>query len=349
MKLYSQLSKISFLKNRYVAKFLFVAFLGILVPIVGLLFFVIYMKSYFAPLDLFLIALALTVLGTLVMTIIVKRLMLPVLKAATSLLEYETSLTVPNLPLDYSDEVGVMLKNIQNIIHSNQKLLTEKKELCHALTTDLRNQTLKTEGFITTIYNQSSSVEVKSLATAAVQSLKQQINFVDTYVEVLVQEELINKQPIKVRKVNLQELFEEVKLKRTAQLEAKKATINFKITIFRVRLKVSNTLLIQALGYLVDNAIKHAPEGTKIEMSTEKNRGKLMIQISDNGLGFETRQADEIFSKFHLLSERNTDYVPSTGVYLASQIIERFGGTITAESDGANRGVRFTITLKLYR
>lgn len=349
MKLYAKLSKISFLKNRYVGKFLFIAFFGILLPVIGLLFLVIYMKIYFAPLDLFLIALALTIVGAVIMTIILKSLMAPVLKASTALLNYGTNLTIPQLPAEYTDEAGAMLKNIQALIQSNHKLLTEKKELCHALTTDLRDQTLHTESIINNIYSQSTNDEVKTNAIKAVQSLKQQINFVDTYVELLVQEELINKQPIKVRKINLQELFEEVTLKRKSQLEAKKIKVNFKITISKIRLKVSNSLLLQAFVYLIDNAIQYAPEDSKIDIYTEKNRGKLLIQITDYGIGFEPAQAEDIFSKFRLLNENKTDYAPGTGVYLASQIIERFGGSIVAYSDGENRGARYSIELKLYR
>lgn len=349
MKLYAKLSKISFLKNRYVGKFLFIAFLGILLPIIALLFFVIYMKIYFAPLDLFLIALAMTAVGALIMTFILKSLMAPVLKASSALMNYGTNLTVPQLPAEYTDEAGAMLKNIQTLIQSNHKLITEKKELCHALTTDLRDQTLHTESIINTIFSQSTNDEVKKNAVMAVQSLKQQINFVDTYVELLVQEELINKQPIKVRKVNLQELFEEAALKRKAQLEDKNITLNYRITVSKMRLKVSNTLLLQALGYLIENAIKYAPEGTKIDLYSEKNRGKLLIQITDHGIGFEPGESEDLFSKFRLLNASKLDYAPGTGVYLASQIIERFGGTLTATSDGKNRGVRYSIELKMYR
>ena len=349
MKLYAKLSKISFLKNRYVGKFLFIAFFGILLPVIALLFFVIYMKIYFAPLDLFLIALALTVVGAVIMTVVVKSLMAPILKASAALMHYGTNLTIPQLPSDYTDEAGLMLKNIQALFQSNHKLLMEKKELCHALTTDLRDQTLHTESIINTIYSQSTNDEVKKNAVMAVQSLKQQINFVDTYVELLVQEELINKQPIKVRKVNLQELFDEAMLKRKTQLQTKNITINNRITVSRVRLKVSNTLLLQALGYLIENAIKYAPEGTKIDLYSEKNRGKLLIQITDHGIGFEPGEAEDLFSKFRLLNASKLDYAPGTGVYLASQIIERFGGTLTATSDGKNRGVRYSIELKMYR
>ncbi|WP_348813948.1 hypothetical protein [Flavobacterium maritimum] len=42
MKLYRQLSQIRFLKSSYAFKFLFVAFVGIHIPLIGTLFYVLY-------------------------------------------------------------------------------------------------------------------------------------------------------------------------------------------------------------------------------------------------------------------------------------------------------------------
>ena len=348
MKLYTRLSKINFLKNRYAAKFLFVAFLGILIPVVILLYSTIHLRQYLAPLDLFLLALFLIAIGTVVVVLLFKNLLSPIIKGAAALVEYETILKVPSLPLDYTDEAGIILKNIQSLVLTNQRLLADKKELCEVLTTDLRDKTLQTEVLLNEIVKESTSNEIKKLAFEATESLHKQINFVNNYVEILAQEELINKQPIKVRKVNVQELLDEIKLKRKAALEAKNIQLTFNLKYARIRLKVSNSLFFEALGYVIDNAIKHAPENSKIEVTTEKSRGKLVLQVKDYGIGFNARQAEKIFSKFQTL-EAGDSYAPLTGIYLAGQIIERFGGSIVAESDGLNQGARFIIELKLQR
>ena len=44
MKIYNQLSKIKFISKSYSLKFLFIAFLGIHIPLIGLLLFVILNK-----------------------------------------------------------------------------------------------------------------------------------------------------------------------------------------------------------------------------------------------------------------------------------------------------------------
>jgi hypothetical protein len=103
MKLYSLLSKISFLKNRYVAKFLFVAFLGIHIPLIGLVFFVVYLEHLLSPLNVVFLTLFLTLSATVITLIILKNLMVPVLKGSRALADYRINLIVPKLPLNYTD------------------------------------------------------------------------------------------------------------------------------------------------------------------------------------------------------------------------------------------------------
>ena len=218
LKLYSFLSKISFLKNRYVAKFLFVAFLGIHIPLIGMVFFVVYLEHHLSPLNVFLITLMLTGIATFITLLILKNLMMPVLKGSKALMDYRTNLTVPQLPLDFTDEAGMMLRNIQSTIQANQKLIAEKKELCKILTTDLRTQALNTETIINSIYKESTSDTVKNLAKDAVQSLNQQLNSVAIFVNLLEEEERINKEQVRLRRINLKLVFDEVQLKFRSKL-----------------------------------------------------------------------------------------------------------------------------------
>jgi hypothetical protein len=64
------------------------AILGILVPAVIMLFLVLNSRSYFAPLNLFLIALAFMVVGPVFMTITLKQIMAPILQVSEALVNY---------------------------------------------------------------------------------------------------------------------------------------------------------------------------------------------------------------------------------------------------------------------
>ncbi|CAM4118175.1 sensor histidine kinase KdpD [Flavobacterium antarcticum] len=108
-------------------------------------------------------------------------------------------------------------------------------------------------------------------------------------------------------------------------------------------------LLQKIFHYLFDIALKYAPLNSEVEVTVEKVNNRLMVHVKDAGLGFESGQAEQIFTTFNSVSANEEDYAPGIGLYLTRQIIERFGGTIIAESAGLNRGVTFTVELKLYR
>ena len=349
LKLYSLLSKISFLKNRYVAKFLFVAFLGIHIPLIGLVFFVVYLEHHLSPVNVFWISLLLTIAATVITLVILKKLMIPVLKGSQALLDYRTNLTIPKLPLDYTDEAGVMLRNIQSTIQSNQKLVADKKEFCKILTTDLRHQALNTELIVNAIYQESTNNEIKNLAKSAIHSVNKQLTFVDAFVNVMEEEDRINIQQVRLRRINLKLIWDEVQLKFKSKLEQKNITIHYTVITSDVRVRVNLKLLEMAFSYLLDNAIKYSPSNSKIDVVIDKFKGRVKIQIKDYGIGFDTHLTDKIFTKFHPENENQLDYSPGIGLYLTRQIIERFGGTITAESKGQDKGADFCIELKLYR
>ena len=71
-----------------------------------------------------------------------------------------------------------------------------------------------------------------------------------------------------------------------------------------------------------------------------------MIEIADDGIGFDTKYLDRIFTIFQRLHAQG-DYA-GTGVGLATcrKIVEGHGGDITARS-APGRGATFVVTLPL--
>ena len=349
MKLYSQLSKIGFLKNRYVAKSLLVAFLGIHIPLIGLVFFGVYFEHQLSPMHVFLITLVLTLVATGITLVILKNLIAPVLLGSTALRDYKNNRTVPRLPLDYTDEAGLMLQDIQSTIQMNQKLLAEKKELLHLLTHDLRIMTEESVQLVASIGTETNKEVVNQHISKAITTLNYQINYVDAFSELIEQEAVINAEQVKIRKVNFDNFMRELQRIYKTTAAAKNIKLKSSILVQEARLKVNDTLLEKAFRYLLDYVLKYAPEDSKIELTFEKRNGRVLIFVKAEGIGFQSGQADAIFKKFNIVHDNNVAQTPEIGLYLVRQIIDRFGGTIVAESAGNTEGTTFSIDLKLYR
>jgi PAS domain S-box-containing protein len=92
---------------------------------------------------------------------------------------------------------------------------------------------------------------------------------------------------------------------------------------------------------MILNAIEAMPEGGKIEISTSKKRGGVVIQISDTGIGIAEEAKKKIFEPFF-----TTKPFTNTGLGLSMSygIIKRFGGEIEVVSE-LGYGTTFTIIL----
>lgn len=113
---------------------------------------------------------------------------------------------------------------------------------------------------------------------------------------------------------------------------------------------VNTGLLSQALGNLLDNAVKYCPENSEISCTVAKaeNVQKLNIIIQDNGNGIPPKYSERIFERFFRVDKGRSRETGGTGLGLsiASHIIKLHKGSIIEEArpDG-KQGARFVITL----
>jgi PAS domain S-box-containing protein len=103
--------------------------------------------------------------------------------------------------------------------------------------------------------------------------------------------------------------------------------------------------LQQVLWNLVHNAIKFTPKGGRVQIHVHRSDGELQVQVQDNGHGISQSFLPHVFERFRQEDSTTTRQASGLGLGLsiAKQIVELHGGTITAFSDGENKGSTFTI------
>jgi signal transduction histidine kinase len=105
--------------------------------------------------------------------------------------------------------------------------------------------------------------------------------------------------------------------------------------------------LAQALGNLVNNAIKFTPTGGKITLACSYQETNLQISVSDTGIGIALEDQQHLFVPFYR-SIQPSWKAPGLGLGLsiASSIVESLGGRISLVS-APGEGSTFTITLPI--
>jgi two-component system, OmpR family, sensor histidine kinase KdpD len=108
---------------------------------------------------------------------------------------------------------------------------------------------------------------------------------------------------------------------------------------------VDEILLEQVFVNLLENAAKHTPPATPVEISAKATPGEVVVQVADRGPGIPAGEEERVFEKFH-----RSGSAPGTGVGLgltiARGIVQAHGGRIWAENrPGGGALFRFTIPI----
>lgn len=349
MKLYRNLSKISFLKRSYVSKFLFIAFLGIHIPLIGLIIFIIYFEDSFAPTTIFTLTLLLTLIATAVTLVILKNLMKPIEVMSRALENYRNGKIIPDLPQDFSDEAGKLMINLQTTINENENLLQGKQDLIFLLSHDLKNYIDNASSLARVISEDDVSAITKNYAELIMETTNKQTAFVEKFINFLQEEEKILKKEIEIINIDFNEIIASLQEHFHQKLTSKKLELIIDKNIDNADLKVDKELLLRVLTNLIGNAIKFSFPQSKIVLSFQKQHQHLKIAVKDDGIGFESSKSELLFEKFTKMSRRGTLDEKSTGIglYLSRQIIKKFEGNFTAQSEGVNTGSKFIVSLKI--
>ncbi|MBN1240442.1 MAG: HAMP domain-containing histidine kinase [Gammaproteobacteria bacterium] len=115
-----------------------------------------------------------------------------------------------------------------------------------------------------------------------------------------------------------------------------------------LRLVVDRAALDTMLRNLLDNAIKAcvAGNGSRIVVRAAHEKGRVVLSVRDDGLGFPPEDAAMIFEKFHRLGDelRRSTAGTGLGLYIVKRLVELSGATIRAASEGAGKGATVTIS-----
>lgn len=107
----------------------------------------------------------------------------------------------------------------------------------------------------------------------------------------------------------------------------------------------------QVLSNLLSNALKFTPSGGAIDVWSRVSGKDCEIIVSDTGAGISASFLPHVFERFRQADSSSTRQQGGLGLglFLAREIVELHGGSLSVSSEGPGRGARFTIRLPLGR
>ncbi|HVG16138.1 MAG TPA: ATP-binding protein [Chitinophagaceae bacterium] len=239
---------------------------------------------------------------------------------------------------------------VEELRQSNIKL----EEFAHAASHDLKEPIRKVS-----VFSERLKTSLAGRMTADESHIFDRMQNATERMTLLVDDLLtyshISLTPMEMEEVDLNKKLQLVLADLEVPIEEKKATITVEelpiVRGYRRQLQ-------QLFQNLVSNALKYSKEGvppeivisssevTGDEKSLDLPAGKrfYMIEVKDNGIGFEQEQAERIFQMFERLHGKKEYAGTGIGLAITRKVVQNHGGYIWATSDPGN-GATFKVLL----
>lgn len=111
---------------------------------------------------------------------------------------------------------------------------------------------------------------------------------------------------------------------------------------------IDQKLLEPIVQNLLDNAVKHSPAGSAVDLELSCDHDKIIFQVTDRGVGIPVADKARIFEPFY--RGKNSKNLPGTGLGLSivKILVDLHGGQIILESE-VGVGSKFTVVLPSMR
>ena len=301
-----------------------------------------------------LIALAVGVVVALAAALVVtwlvaRRLAAPVAEAAEAAYrvadgDFETRLPQPGLgpELDQlTTAFNTMARRLATTEHTRGRLLTD---LAHELRTPLASMQATIEAMTDGIL----PTDQETLATLTEQSQRLHRLVGDLSAVSRAQERQLMLHPVATL---VQDVVSRASAAARPRFDAKGITLTAAGSDTTGQALADPDRLAEALGALLDNALRHTAEGGAVTITTSRHGDRSRILVSDDGEGFDPDLADHLFERFYRGDTSRTRNGAGSGIGLtiAKAIIEAHHGQLRGHSDGPGRGAQFEITLPVSR
>ncbi|HZC80075.1 MAG TPA: ATP-binding protein, partial [Ktedonobacterales bacterium] len=109
-------------------------------------------------------------------------------------------------------------------------------------------------------------------------------------------------------------------------------------------------LLARAIDNLLDNALRHTPEGGRIDVRLSRRKATFLVAVEDTGPGIVADDLPHLFTPLYRGEASRNRQTGGAGLGLAisRRILQAHGGDLTA-ANRAERGAVFTVLLPAAR
>jgi two-component system, OmpR family, sensor histidine kinase BaeS len=151
--------------------------------------------------------------------------------------------------------------------------------------------------------------------------------------------------PLRTEDLDAAEVAREVSIRFGPQAAVRGITISAPAD--RVPVLADRDRVAQIVSNYLSNALRHAPDGSRIEVAAEATQDFGRLEVTDHGPGLADDQLEAVFERFYRVDAARTRADGGAGIGLAivRALAGAMGGQAWAESAGPGAGATFIVEL----
>jgi signal transduction histidine kinase len=116
------------------------------------------------------------------------------------------------------------------------------------------------------------------------------------------------------------------------------------------RLWADRQRLMQVLGNLLDNALRHTPSGGQVTVTAARAGAEAVVTVTDDGEGIAAVHLPHLFERFYRADSARDRERGGSGIGLAivKALTEAHGGHVSVASRGPGQGSTFTVAVPIH-
>jgi two-component system, OmpR family, sensor histidine kinase VicK len=149
--------------------------------------------------------------------------------------------------------------------------------------------------------------------------------------------------------VNFVDFFDRI-IDRFEMSKEQNVTFKRKLPKQAVFVEIDEDKMTQVLYNIISNALKYSPEGGQVTFAMIEKDEKIIVSISDQGMGIPKENIGKIFDRFYRVDKARARKMGGTGLGLAiaKEMVNAHGGAIWATSE-EGKGTKISFSLPYER
>jgi two-component system phosphate regulon sensor histidine kinase PhoR len=227
-----------------------------------------------------------------------------------------------------------------------RNLQTMRQEFVANVSHELRTPLAGIKAMVETL--QDGALEDKKVAFDFLERVNAEVDKLTQMVNELMELSRIETGHVNLvlKSTDLNLLLHEAMIRFHPQAERQKLTVQTALDDKLPSVRVDSERIVQVINNLLHNAIKFTPAGGRITVASHFEKGRVVVAVSDTGIGIEKTDLPHIFERFYKADRSRASQGTGLGLAIAKHIILAHGGLIWADSQ-PGKGTTFSFSLPL--